>query len=340
MPAIDWTGGSGRPGVEHGWLSFPDPVFEGWRWPVIRIRGDAPGPHLCITAGVHINEVSSIRAAQSLPAAIDASGLRGTISILPIVNQPAAYTFAKAVVPIDGKNLHFSFPGAADGSFTERLAHALIHEWFADADMVIDLHGGDFGEEMARYVVCQRNGSARFDDRALDLAQAFGADLVVALKPDQMAARGRCCTALAPMGIPALVSEAGDNGAADDDAVAWHVAGVVNVARRMGMLPGSAHPRPASPVIDTYLWITAPKQGLLETRFAAGDRVRQGQLLARLRDPFGAVLADVLAPVDGYAMFRISLMFVAEGDLVTAIGVPEDPRPQSTTSQQPTTEEV
>ena len=340
MPAIHWTGGTHRRGVDHGWLSFADPLLADWRWPVIRITGAAPGPHLCVTAGIHINEVSSIRAAQALPDAINPADLHGTISILPIVNQPADYTPAKAVVPIDGKNLHFSFPGAADGSFTERLAHALMRECFAEADMVIDLHGGDFGEEMARYVVCQRVGDADFDDRAVGLARAFGADLLVALAPEQTAKPGRCCTALAPHGLPALVSEAGDNGAMDAEAVAWHVAGVINVARHMGMLPVPPDRRPPRAEIGDYLWVTAPVQGLLETRFAAGDPVRRGQVLAVLRDPFGAVLAEVLAPADGYAMFRISLMFVPQGGLVTAIGVPMNAAHAASPDHETTTEEV
>ena len=108
----------------------------------------------------------------------------------------------------------------------------------------------------------------------------------------------------------------------------------------MGMLPHPPDRRPPRAEIGDYLWVTAPVQGLLETRFVAGDPVRRGQVLAVLRDPFGAVLAEVVSPADGYAMFRISLMFVAQGGLVTAIGVPMKTARPTPPHLKTTTEEV
>lgn len=316
---IDWTAGDGASGLSQGWARFGRPALDAYRWPIVEIRGVSPGPRLCVMAGVHINETSSIQAAMELWQDFPPDRLAGSVSVLPIVNQPALYRFTKAVVPVDGLNLHFSFPGDPDGSFSEVLAHALLHDWAADADMVIDLHGGDFGEEMARYVVYQTMGTAAFDQRAGAVAHAFGADLVVGLPPDEATRRGRCCTALAPLGRPALVSEAGDNGCLSLADVAWHRRGVRSVAGHMGMLDG-VRPPTRAPEIDRYLWVTAPSAGLVYPQVTAGQQVRAGQLLAELRDPFQSVIETVHAPEGGYVMFRTTLSFVEAGGLVAGIG--------------------
>src|SRR3546814_3561237 len=47
-------------------------------------------------------------------------------------------------------------------SFSEALADALLNEWAADADVLIELHGGDLCEDVAPFTVLQLTGDARF----------------------------------------------------------------------------------------------------------------------------------------------------------------------------------
>src|SRR5437588_9146940 len=107
------------PGIFRGELSFDAPALHGYRFPCVDIIGQQPGPRLCITAGVHVNEVSSIEAAIRLQCFFKPAMLRGSVSIIPVVNQPALPVYTQYTCPVDGKNINFSFPGRPDGSFTE-----------------------------------------------------------------------------------------------------------------------------------------------------------------------------------------------------------------------------
>src|SRR5207244_3155609 len=49
---------------------------------------------------------------------------------------------ATRLSPLDGKNMNRSFPGRADGTPTEMVAHYLTTVLFPLADIVIDIHTG------------------------------------------------------------------------------------------------------------------------------------------------------------------------------------------------------
>src|SRR5215469_10813999 len=106
-------------GIRRGTLTFVNPRLRDWQWPMVEIRGQRPGPHLCVMAGMHVNEVSSIEAAVQLQRRIAPAYLRGSIAILPILNLPAVPLRSQYVCPIDGKNINFSFPVFNDGTSTE-----------------------------------------------------------------------------------------------------------------------------------------------------------------------------------------------------------------------------
>src|SRR5271168_3498378 len=112
--------------VERGWLRFDGLDVE---LPYVEIDSGFSGPRLAVMAGIHPNEVSSMEAALRLVPSL-ADGLRrGSVGLLLVVNMPGLAIHSEFVIPSDGKNLNFSFPGNPEGSFTERLAHALAVEW-------------------------------------------------------------------------------------------------------------------------------------------------------------------------------------------------------------------
>ena len=67
--------------------------------------------------------------------------VRGRLILIPALNLPAAKA-ATRLSPLDGKNLNRSFPGRADGTVTEMIAHYLTTVLFPLADIVIDIHTG------------------------------------------------------------------------------------------------------------------------------------------------------------------------------------------------------
>src|SRR5438132_13017751 len=84
-------------------------------------RGD--GPHLLITGGVHGAEFEPMAAVRRLARQIDPSELRGRVTLVPVVNEPAFERGQRTAD--DGLDLARTCPGRPDGSVTERVAHAL-----------------------------------------------------------------------------------------------------------------------------------------------------------------------------------------------------------------------
>ena len=316
---------SGQANIQRGTLTFANPQLAGWQWPMVEIRGDRPGPRLCVMAGMHVNEVSSIEAAVQLQRRIAPESLRGSIAILPVLNLPAVPARSQYVCPIDGKNINFSFPGHKDGSFSEALADAVLGEWAAEAEVLIDLHGGDLCENVAKFSICQMTGDSGFDEKSLALARCFDAEIIAALHPADMAAPGRACTGRARAGRLAVMAESGANGLLDPVCIAFHLNGVLNVMSLLGMIDGP--PIPAirdQVVVGRYLWIETPKPGLLHARAEPGMRVAKGQLLARITDLFGDEIGEIRAPEAGLILWRINHGMAGEGEKVFGLGVPRD----------------
>lgn len=252
--------------------------------------------------------------------------MHGSVSIMPLVNLPAQYAYTEYLCPEDGKNINFSFPGDPSGSFTEALCDAIQSEWCADADCYVDLHGGDLRENVSKFSMHQRTGDAARDAIGRRYAMAFDADIVVGLDPSLQRAPGRPPTGFARRRRIAIMSEAGANGNLDEDAIAFHVNGVLGVARELGILPAApaVFQRPRIACHD-YIWVPCPASGLFYSAVEPAEKVRKGQTLGEIRNLYGDAVASLSAPVDGYVLWRLTHPIVKEGVGVLAVAVPEVP---------------
>jgi hypothetical protein len=112
--------------------------------PLSVIDGERDGPTVLMVSGVHGFEFSPILAAERLARNIAPSELRGSLIIVRIAHMAAFDHRAPYVNPFDRKNLNRSFPGSADGTQTERIAHALSSVLIPSADFVFDVHSGNY----------------------------------------------------------------------------------------------------------------------------------------------------------------------------------------------------
>jgi uncharacterized protein len=318
-----WEEGDGTAsGISRGWIDFEHPVLKPHRWPLVELIGPARGPRLCVMAGVHVNEASSIEAAIRLPDLIDVGAMSGRISIIPVVNQPAQYHYTEKT-PTDGKNMHWLYPGDVRGSFSDVLAYALLSEWASSAAALIDLHGGDIGEVQEPYVVLQRTPDEPFNSRLISYARCFTSHFIVCLGEQHLTSPGRSCSALARYGRIGLVTEAGDHAVIQPHAVLRHVHGILNVARLLGIL----NDRPAESntnarLIDDYVFVSAPVEGLFYPISVAGQWIKRNEPFGELRDSFGRRRHMVLAPSDGIVLWHSCLQFAKAENWIGAIGHP------------------
>lgn len=321
MPALNkhQLGETGR--LSWGTLTFTHPMLNELALPYFDIASGRPGPHLALIAGMHPNEVDGMEAALRLKDHFAEALQCGSVSILPVLNMPGLLGHAQFVCPIDGKNINFQSPGDLNGSFSQVLIHEVLHEWARDAAVFIDLHGGDLREDVAKFVMCQLTGDAGFDARTQALAHAFDADCIVEFAADQTNNRGRATNELPWLGRHAVMAEGGGNGVLDPESIEFHVQGVVNIARALGLTAEGTHApkQRQNRVVNNFYKVEAPLSAWLYLEVAAGEEVAAGQRLGVLKDLFGAPQAELVAPYAGLVLMIVNHPIVEQGEWLISL---------------------
>lgn len=273
------------------------------------------GPRLTVVAGVHGTEYTGMAALMRLTDLVESAELRGSLTVVPVLNQPAFWARTPFVVPVDGKNLNRNFPGDPAGSYTEVLAHELFEAFIRSCDVLVDLHAGDLPESLEPFCLYEESP---VEDRSRELALAYGTGHVVRQSRASRTVGGSTSAAAADLGIPAVIAEVGANGICDEASVATHLQGVVNVLATLGMLPAERGVPVAPPVEhEGWSWLRTPVQGFWQPTVGVGDQVRAGDPLGVVLGPWGDELHRVTAPEDGVPLFLTSSPAVlAEGLLL------------------------
>ena len=288
--------------------------------PYARARGTAgDGPHLTVVAGVHGGEYTGMAALLRLIGSLDTTQLRGTLTVVPVLNQPAFWARSPFVVPADGENLNRAFPGDPAGGYTQALAAGLFDAFVRPADVLLDLHAGDIPEALEPFCLYEESP---VEDRARELALAYGTGHVVRQSRAVRTVGGSTSAAAADLGIPAVIAEIGANGICDPASVAAHLQGVHNVLAALGMLPADVAVPVAPPVEhDGWAWLRTPVRGFWQPSVAVGADVRAGDDLGVLLGPWGEELHRVTAPADGCPLFLTSSPAVQADGLLLGLAL-------------------
>ena len=93
--------------------------FDAFIW-----RGE-PGPVLLVNGATHGDEYEGPTLLRTWAEHWRPRRLVGTVVFVPVLNE-AAFFAGQRCAPVDGANLARVFPGQANGSPTERLAHRIM----------------------------------------------------------------------------------------------------------------------------------------------------------------------------------------------------------------------
>ncbi|HEY3107607.1 MAG TPA: succinylglutamate desuccinylase/aspartoacylase family protein [Chloroflexota bacterium] len=281
--------------------------------PLTVLQGRKARPRLVAIAGVHGDEFPGPLALADLAGRLEPGELEGTVVLVPVAN-PLAFNAGSRVSPEDGVNLNRVFPGRADGSLTDRLARALVEGIVQDADLAIDLHSAEptgLMMPMAGF----RERSDRVAGASARAAAAMGLEMFWMMRW----APGTLSTALNERGVPAVGCELGGGGVASDDEVALYRRGVLRCLGLLG-IHGSAIEPEVPAEVEVMDDLAAPASGLLDLAVGLRDPVQQGDLLARVLDPWGHAIAELRAPRAGRVVHQRVFRQVRVGETVVSIG--------------------
>lgn len=272
--------------------------------PVVVARGALPGPVLCLTAGVHGDEINGVETVRRLAHSVDPTRLSGTVIGVPIVNV-FGYSRGTRYLP-DRRDLNRHFPGSARGSIASRIAYSFFRDIVRHCDMLVDFHTGSFERSNLPQVRADLT-----QPEVLEFTRGFG-NTVVLHSPGN---RGMLRVAATAAGIPAVTFEAGAPQRLEPTEIAESVAAIERLMIKLGMLEApevpenvgigvvgpevlAAEPEPAPIFLDSR-WVRANSGGMLISEVSLGQRVLAGQRLGRVIDPVENTERYILAPVAG-----------------------------------------
>ncbi len=273
-------------GKATGFVRVPHSVHRsayGWiPIPIVRLK-NGNGPSVLMQAGNHGDEWEGQIGLGNLIRSLEPKDIKGRLVILPSANFPAAMA-GQRTSPIDDGNLNRSFPGNADGSITEQIAHFIEHVLLPGFDYAFDFHSGGSSLTYVPSALAPRHADPARMAKITGLLKAFGAPVsYIAAAPQ---GGGRTFTSAAErQGVIAMGTELGGGGLVTPGSLKIAQDGMRRVLAHVGLLNG---PVPASTPTrlteiggDEY-YVYASDGGLFEPLVELGDEVQAGQPAARI----------------------------------------------------------
>lgn len=283
-------------------------------FPVIIAQGHNPnGPVLWLTANIHGAEYNGIAVIHNLVVPELIAELTGTVIAVPTLSPAGLRTGERSPYYVQGKDPNRLFPDltereqqrqSASPSALEQAYARLFEQIQATADYLIDLH--DYGIRSIPFVLRDpvfyqegrdRANAVRLQRTIGEMLDAFGLTVINEYASEKYVEmslhRSVSGAALNHARIPAVTVEIGGFRQVNAAHVRAVVAGIRNVMRWAGMLPGPAEPLPPVPILKPGFAIRrathprVPQACLVHHLVQPGDEVQVGDPVARMVDIYG-----------------------------------------------------
>ena len=312
-------------GVNHGFLKLPysrdDSAWGSVMIPITVVR-NGEGPTALLTGGNHGDEYEGPIALFDLARSLKADDVTGTVIIVPAMNYPA-FLAGTRTSPIDKGNMNRSFPGAPDGTVTQKIADYFQRHLLPMADIVLDFHSGGRTLDFLPYCAAHRLPDKEQERKSFELVEAFGAPYSMAML--EIDAVGMYDTAAEEMGKVFVTTELGGGGSATARTAGIAKRGVRNLLSKAGILKGSVETQATAwlDMPDGDCFSFAEDGGLIEFVKDLGDTLRKGETVALIYPTgrTGTAPQEVRARMDGIFAARHYPGLVKPGDCVSVLAV-------------------
>ncbi len=289
--------------------------FTDMNIPIEVIRGKKDGPILFISGAVHGDEINGVEIVRQILSKKALKSIKGTLIAIPIVNVFGFNTKSRYLP--DRRDLNRSFPGSSNGSLTAQLAHTFLTEVIQKCTHGIDFHCAAINRINLPQI------RAYLDDQVTkDMAEAFRVPVVLHSELRD----GSLREATRELGIPTLLFEGGEALRFNGKVIKSGVQGAISVMREIGMLnPAKNKPTQKEVFIArSSHWLRAPHSGILSAKKKIGQRVKKGQVLGIVGDPFGIEKYEIVAKRTGIIIGAATLPLLNRGDAAFHIATFED----------------
>jgi len=271
--------------------------------PVIRFAG-GPGRELFIGVSIHGDEITGQASLWRVAAWLEQSALHGTVTAVPVMN-PEGFNYNVRGIPGTTHDLNRAYPGSPDGDTHERIT-AAVTALARAADAAIDVHTA---AHCMPYILLDPVADPALARTTEELARATGITTIEEFTSERYEATGLAASlppAVHEAGKPAFTLElAGSGNVAWDQAEAGAV-GLRNAIRHLGIVTDEREAIHGVPVHATdghhRRAVFTERGGIVEFTVRPGDDLARGQRMGRVRDVWGRVVEEVLAPANGFVI--------------------------------------
>lgn len=256
--------------------------------PVVVVHGLRPGPVLCLTAGIHGDELNGVETVRRIIHGVDPTQLSGTLIGVPIVNL-FGFSSGSRYLP-DRRDLNRYFPGTRVGSIASRIAKSFFTSVVAKCEGLVDFHTGSFD----RSNLPQVRADLR-NPEVLAFAAKFGATPVL----HSAGATGMLRSAASRVGIPSVTFESGAPGLLQIPEIEASVRSIEVLLYELDMTsqaPASSEPQA---VFYDSRWVRANSGGMLISHVVLGERVEVAQSMGVVVDPINNIERVIYSPING-----------------------------------------
>jgi predicted deacylase len=284
--------------------------------PVHVSHGAGDGPVLFLSGVVHGDEIIGAEIVRRVIHHKALSSLAGTLLAVPVVNAFGLLNHSRYMP--DRRDLNRSFPGSDRGSLASIVADLFMREVVLRAEYGIDLHTAALHRTNLPQIRIAPDEPA-----LLEMAEAFGPPVILVSKLREGTLR-QCAR---DNGVKVLLFEGGEALRFDEVAIRAGVLGILRVMKWLGMIQVTniSHSKVPSAISTSSTWIRAPEGGILRAAPIAGDRVRHGETIGEISDPFGETSATIVAGENGIIIGRTNLPIVNRGDALFHIARVKEP---------------
>ena len=267
-------------------------------------RSKKVGPTILVSGGVHGDEINGVEIVRrSIAEGLFKNLKRGSVIAVPLLNVYGFINFSRDVP--DGKDVNRSFPGFSSGSLASRVAYVMSQDILPLVDFGLDFHTG--GQSHYNYPQIR---FSQGDAEAKKLSEQFGGLCLIEKKAFPSTMRHHAME----NGKPILVYEGGENLRLDQFSIDEGLAGLKRVLKAKGMLDSFVADAENTLRFTGTKWLRSPKAGIFRWISSSGEKVKKGQKIGVINDPYGQEETEVLANKTGFIIGHNNSPVVSQGD--------------------------
>jgi predicted deacylase len=270
-------------GKQFGQLRVPKSVSQ-WSslWVPIVSIANGEGPTVTVIGGVHGDEPEGQVAAINLARSVRPEQVTGRLLVVPCASIEASKAYTRTWP--SGIDFNRSFPGDPWGRSDEQLAYFLSTVLFPMSEVVVDIHSGGRGGLHLPWSEMHWVDDPEQRRKMVDGMVAWNTEWCCVYT--DIGGTGLLVGEAERQGKNVISTELGGGGFVNAEIHRLAASGLANVLRSVGVLEGEVVERDTPPTFlmatERSNFVLAPESGLFETLVALGERVEEGDPVARI----------------------------------------------------------